>query len=90
MKIERSVQGVVGFCLDKVEEIDESTIATKDKAKLAQVYLREARGFLFEQTRHAQLISRAPGIGEDPRYQLQIGGPQAEEAAKPRRKTAKK
>ena len=81
MTIERNINGIIDFCLNKVEEIDaREDIDLDKKAKLGQIlaYLKEIRGFASEN--HKRLLIQAPDVAKNGAIVLPIGTAKKPEA----------
>ena len=74
MTIERNVNGIVDYCLSKVEEIDgREDIDVEKKAKIGLAYLKEVRGFVASNLQYKKLMVAAPDIAKNPGIVLALG-----------------
>jgi len=78
-KIERSVDGVVDYCIDKVEQIDErDDLDIEKKNRQVQGFLKEARAWATMNVGFKKLMIQAPDIAKNRAIMMPIGSPQLE------------
>lgn len=85
MAIERNVDGIVDYCIDKVEELDErDDLDIEKKVRYGLAYLKEARGYVGMNLAHKKLTMQAPEIAKNPAIVLPLGStkPRGVEAEK--------
>jgi hypothetical protein len=76
-KIERSVDGVVDYCIDKVEQIDErDDLDIEKKNRQVQGFLKEARAWATMNVGFKKLMIQAPDIANNRAIMMPIGSPQ--------------
>ena len=74
MSIERNVNGIVDYCLEKVEEIDaRDDLDIEKKAKIGLSYLKEVRGFVSANLQFKKLMTQSPDVAKNPAIVLTVG-----------------
>ena len=74
MTIERNVNGIVDYCLEKVEEIDaREDLDIDKKTKYGLAYLKELRGFASLNLGYKKLMLQAPELAKNSGIVLPIG-----------------
>jgi len=72
--IERNVNGVVDYCISKVEEIDaRDDMDVEKKAKICLAYLKQARDYTMANLQHKKLLITAPDVAKNPSIVLPVG-----------------
>jgi hypothetical protein len=74
MRIPRNANGIIDYCIAKVEQIDErDDIDIEKKATLGLAYLKEARGFVGANLAYKKLMIQAPDVARNAGIVLPIG-----------------
>ena len=72
--IKRNVDGIVDYCLQKVEEIDSrDDMDAEKKAKIGLAYLKEVRGFVGANLAYKKLMVTSPDVARNTAIVLPVG-----------------
>lgn len=72
--IERNINGIVDYCISKVEELDQlEDVSIEKRAKLGLAYLKEARNYTLANLQHKKLLITAPDVAKNADIVLPIG-----------------
>ena len=76
--IKRDLDGIVDFCMEQVEKIDQrDDLDIEKRLKYQLSLLREVRGFAGMNLQFKRLVQQAPEIATNPNIVLQIGSGKA-------------
>lgn len=74
--IERNINGVVDFCIAKVEEIDgRDDMDIEKKSRMMLAFFKEVRGYMTANLAYKKLLITAPDVAKNAEIVLQVGTP---------------
>jgi hypothetical protein len=81
MSIARNTDGIIDYCLTKVEELDtREDMDIEKKSSLGLKWLKEAREAAKLNMQYKVLMMKAPDVAKNSAIVLQLGTPQVREA----------
>lgn len=74
--IEKNVNGIIDYCLQKVEEIDgKADLNVETQAKLGLAYLNMVHKFVGQNLAYKKLMIQAPDVAKNTALVLALGSP---------------